>query len=253
MIVLYELQKQILSYLTIYERVISSDIIGQSGLHYYDFTSDDFKHKHLEDLFSCDNMDIHSEQMDLLTHLSIEYDDYYGYTIDDYIMDQYGDIEREKYNELRELTSFYSIVFTIRVIEYIEYHQPSLDYDPTEDIDSLENRLHGNVHQQVIDTFKNAFRLGIINVCCERCGSFGHHNVSPECPFYNKEYESIQIQLQLDQMWRQWVDKIIKKDEQEKKNTQLRPLLCWSCQVNKRKIKCKNNCCGSCCQCKKHT
>ena len=43
MIVLYELQKQILSYLTIYERVISSDIIGQSGLHYYDFTSDDFK------------------------------------------------------------------------------------------------------------------------------------------------------------------------------------------------------------------
>lgn len=250
MIVLYELQKQILSYLTIYERVISSDIIGQSGLHYYDFTSDDFKHKHLEDLFSWDDIDIHSEQMDLITNLSNEYDDYYGYTIDDYIMDdQYGNIKREKYNELFEIASFYSIVFTIRVIEYIEYHQPSIVYDPTEDINSLDHILYGNLHQHVINTFKDAFRLGIIDIYCKRCGTFGHHNVSPECPFYNKEYELIQIQLQLDQLWTQWVDKIITEDQQQQKKTQL---LCWSCKVNQRKLKCKNNCCGSCCQCKNH-
>ena len=252
---------KIASYLTFENRVTCSKVFNKNCLRTYDFNSKEFENNTIHDIFNfCteENDDDFCEYLcglcsQFSSDMSNYYDAYYGYDQEDFMNDEYNNIRYERCRELSELFHrTYTTIYARKIIEHIENHNLSISYYDY-DFFKLEDELSIDTYDLIIDYYKYAFENEDIDLFCNRCGLFGHHNASKECIFYNIKNEHKMIKQGVKETITSIVDKIIDNHYTEQKQLQRLPLLCSSCKINNKKSKCCNNCCGKCCNgCKIH-
>lgn len=252
---------EITSYLTFEDKIIFSKSINKNCVKTYDFNSKKFQNKNIHDIFNFYNEENEDEFCEHISELCSQftsdmsnyYDTYCGYDESDFINDKYNNIPDERYRKLSELFyRTYTTVYSRKIIEYIENHNLSILYY-NYDFFQLEDELIIDTYDLIIEYYKYVFDNQKINVFCNRCGLFGHHNASKECIFYNIKNENKMIKKEVKETIHSIVDKIIENNYEEKKRLQREPLLCVSCKIRNKKGKCCNNFCGKCCVgCKIH-
>lgn len=172
--------------------------------------------------------------------------DYYGYDMEDFMNDYYNDISRENYRILSDLfRESYIDVYTRKLLENIENSNKLIKYNCDENIFELD--LFWNIDEIVKEYYMTQFENENISCFCKRCGSFGHHDVSNECVFYNKSYEKKQIRKNVRNAMNDLLLGVIYIDKEEKRRIAREPLLCVICKANNKLSKCIQKCCGSCC------
>lgn len=253
---------EITSYLSFEDRVIFSRAINKNCLRTYDFNSRKFQNKSIGDILNLNNEENDDEFCDHIcelcsqftSDLSDYYDEYYGYEAEDFMNDEYNNISIIRYQNLSDLFhSTYTIVYSRKIIEYIENNNLSIqcsNYDFFQLEDELKNIY---TYELVIDYYKYVFENEDIDIFCDRCGLFGHHNASKDCIFYNKKNENKMIKQGVNKTITSIIDKIIDNHYSEQKRLKREPFLCVSCKIHNKKLVCPNNRCGSCCKgCKIH-
>jgi hypothetical protein len=168
------------SYLEFEDKIVLSNTIHRSCFARYDFTSSDFHDKTIDDLFSFykDNDEDYWDYMcdvilEFIEQMKNYYDEYNGYDMAHYINDCYNNLYHQRQCELYELFhETYITVYARKLAEYIEIHRKPVEYYSL-DIFELEEE-NVDLHDNVIQTFQNAFNEKTIKTFCIKCGQFGH-------------------------------------------------------------------------------
>jgi hypothetical protein len=235
---------EITSYLTFEDRVIFSKAIKKNCLRTYDFNSKKFQNRTIHDIFNLYNEENDDEFCEHICELCSQftcdmsdyYDEYYGYDEEDFMNDEYNNIPFERYRELSELFhTTYTTVYSRKIIEYIENNNLSISYYDY-DFFQLEDELNIDTYDLIIEYYKYVFDNEDIDVFCNRCGLFGHHNASKECIFYNIKNENKMIKQGVKETINSITNKIIDNHYKEQKRLQREPLLCVSCKIKNKKV-----------------
>jgi hypothetical protein len=219
---------EVTSFLTFEDKIVFSKTIQKKCLRKYDFNSINFQSKNVDDIVNIYTVNknryweyISKLCLEFMSDLSNHYDKYYGYNKDDFMVfctnnnilrdyeyyfgydedeedenvNEYSVYVRyEKYKELNELfTRTYLKVFARKIVENIENNDLSnayYKYDIFELEDKFNIDLHINIHNLVIEYYKSVFENENINLFCDKCGLFGHNNLSKECEFHNIHYNN---------------------------------------------------------------
>ena len=252
---------EITSYLTFEDRIIFSKSINKNCLRTYDFNSKEFQNNTIRDIFNLCNEENDDEFCEHICELSSQficdmsnyYDAYYGYDEVEFMNDEYNNIRCERVRELSELFHrTYTNVYSRKIIDYIENNYLYISYYDY-DFFQLEDELNIDTYGLIIEYYKYVFENEDIDLFCNRCGLFGHHNASKECILYNIKNENKMIKQEVKETINSIADKIIDNHYTEQKRLQREISLCVSCKIKNKKGKCCNNCCGKCCVgCKIH-
>ena len=267
-----DLNREIGSYLNMEEKSNVNKIFDTNCFITYNYTGNDYMTKTMDNISSICNFEDEDEEVfyqkdsnlceylgwlsSSFTHeLDVYYDNYYGYDWKDYANDhEYNNISYTKMRELGELClNTYMTIYARKLVECIENKKLSTKYLKY-DIFALDEELPIDIHKMVIEYYKQIFVEDVdIDIFCERCGSFGHHDVSNECIFFNPEHEKKRIYEEVKTIKNKLVSDVVKKEEEEiKQQLKREKVLCISCKTNNRGGNCLNNKCRTCCKCNAH-
>jgi hypothetical protein len=157
------------------------------------------------------------------------------------------------HDELQELieNSIFSI-YSRKLIEISEEYNVNLEkmeilmFDGYE----FEPKLPVDIETKIVSYYKKVFENMEeidLDLFCDRCGEFGHHNTSTKCMFYDKRVEIKTIRKETQCCLKEIVNTIIEKDEKEKAIQRREPLLCKKCKKNNKHSKCRIYYCYDCC------
>jgi hypothetical protein len=258
---IHDIFYEMTSFLSFEDKIVFSKACNKNCVKTHDFNSENFEHKSIRDIFNFYNEETDDEFCEHMSDLCSQftsdmndyYDSYYGYSEEDFMNDYYNNISFFRHERLKELFyETYTTVYSRKIIEYIENNNLTIQYYDY-DFFKLEDELIIDTYDLIIKYYKYVFDNENIDLFCNRCGLFGHHNASKECIFYNVENEKTIIKHDVKQTIAKILDKIIKNIQEEEKQLQRKPLLCLSCKMNNKNNKCSNKCCGNCCGgCKIH-
>jgi len=251
-----DILNEITLFLSFEDKILFGKYCKKNLVKYYDFSK--YNKKHISELFGIFKNDeyidyVHGDLCSEFTSdLTNSYDEYFGYDIEDFMNDFYNNIPIERYRYLSDLfRSSYADVYTKKLIEYVEKYIENkkilIKYDYDEEVFELENKLNVDIHEMVIEYYKEVFENEEIEIFCNRCGLFGHHNASKKCIFYDKSFENKETKKEVKTIMKNIIDKIIDKSKEEENRKKREPLLCHCCKNNNKLAKCIHKYCALCC------
>jgi hypothetical protein len=255
-----DMRYEIVSYLSFEDKVILGKIVKKCFTK-YNFNSKQFQCKTLDSINKLCKPEDDDEFCDYMTELcsnftselDTAYTNYCGYDDEDISNDYYNNISYQCYRDLQEMFyDSYMVVYLRKVIEHIENNNLCISYE-NNDLFELDELVELNIHETVLEYYKNVLEHGNIDIFCNRCGLFGHESSCKKCILYNNTNANMVIKQTVKTRTTHIIDNIIENHYTEEKRIAREQLLCYLCKKNNKKTKCENSCCKYCCSgCKIH-
>jgi hypothetical protein len=243
----------LLKFLNFDDKISFSKLIGKNLIKNFDIFDKKYKNKDLSEyLYICtecfDNI-----SNDIYHTLRFKYNNFLE-------NDQYNlcnNIHINSYIIPEQINFIYSNCYYVSVrafLEIIDNENIVIDNNSYECVFHYE--LSDNIYELIYDKIQNIYESAITNnlleVFCEKCGSFGHCSLSNKCILYSDIYKKKELKHFTKEIINDIiydVIKIIKKTEITKKK---KKKLCKSCKIMFYNKNCLNKSCRNCCDCNNH-
>jgi len=272
-----DILQMIVKYLPLESKIILGKVTKSSHFRFYDFSSDDYKLKHLRDLFDTDIIDfymdyneIHDKYVEIqrreFVKNNLSFFDipriqsvYSNIPIEEFILKvQYShsrwhtEFENECDEKLSDIIK--KSIFDVRIkvlTQIIEDNNIYIAYDNSLDPYDIvdENKWNDEITKYYLQNIHN------LDTCCSKCGVFGHDSLSKSCVFYSEESAKQELNREIGENLDSIINKVDIISARIAKNREKGLIGCkgkwcnkfssYRCSFGLCKNCCKNNACRS--------